>query len=574
MRFLALASDYDGTLAEHGQVSPETLRALSRLRESGGRRLVLVTGRRLDDLRTVFPEYALCDRIVAENGALLFNPESREERLLATPPPAALLSALEARGVPFDTGHVIVASDEAHAHAILSEIQALGLELQLIFNKGAVMVLPTGVSKATGLAEALADLGLSAHNTVGVGDAENDHALLEASEFGVAVFGSLPMLKEHADWVTDGGAGAGVVELIDGLIQDDLRARAEKISRHDLLLGEPITPQDEPPVLAPYGPRVLICGTSGSGKSTLATGFLEQLEERGYQYCLVDPEGDFDGLPGAVVLGDEQEPATPDQLVQLLRNDPDSSAVANLLALPLDRRPERFLLLLAELSRLRVAVGRPHWIVIDEAHHMLPEGGAPELPEPVAHPPSGLLLITVHPERLSRAILPQIDTVIALGEQPLEALRCFARLVSVPEPSRVDDDLSPGEALFFRPSEPARVVRFRARAPRSERHRHRRKYAAGALGEDKSFYFRGPQEALNLRAQNLVMFLQIADGVDDPTFLHHLHQNDYSRWIEEAIKNDDLARDVLALEEQPSEEPREVRKHLRELIERVYTLPA
>ena len=49
----------------------------------------------------------------------------------------------------------------------------------MIFNKGAVMILPSGVNKATGLAAALEELGLSPHNVVGVGDAENDHAFLE-----------------------------------------------------------------------------------------------------------------------------------------------------------------------------------------------------------------------------------------------------------------------------------------------------------------------------------------------------------------------------------------------------------
>ena len=138
MRFLALASDYDGTLAEHGKMAAETLSAVSRLRASG-RRMVLVTGRKLKDLRRVFPEYALCDRIVAENGALLFTPETREERALGAPAPESLLHALREQGVPFDVGRSIVASDEVHAHVILSLIQSLGLELQLIFNKGSVV---------------------------------------------------------------------------------------------------------------------------------------------------------------------------------------------------------------------------------------------------------------------------------------------------------------------------------------------------------------------------------------------------------------------------------------------------
>ncbi len=81
MRFLALATDYDGTLAHHGRVDEPALEALERLRESG-RKLILVTGRELGELLGIFPQIELFDRVVAENGALLYRPESREEKAL------------------------------------------------------------------------------------------------------------------------------------------------------------------------------------------------------------------------------------------------------------------------------------------------------------------------------------------------------------------------------------------------------------------------------------------------------------------------------------------------------------
>jgi hypothetical protein len=40
------------------------------------------------------------------------------------------------------------------------------------------MVLPQAISKATGLRSALFALRISAHNTIGIGNAENDHDLL------------------------------------------------------------------------------------------------------------------------------------------------------------------------------------------------------------------------------------------------------------------------------------------------------------------------------------------------------------------------------------------------------------
>lgn len=222
MRYLALATDYDGTLATDGRVDEETLAALGRLRDSG-RRLIMVTGRQLDDLRNVFPHLDLFEQVVVENGALLYQPAIREEKLLGEPPPEEFIKALQERGVnPLSVGRAIVATWHPHETTVLEVIRNLGLELQVIFNKNAVMVLPSGVNKASGLSAALGELGLSPHNTVGVGDAENDHAFLDFCGCGVAVANALPMLKEHADFVTQGARGAGVVELIDKLIASDL----------------------------------------------------------------------------------------------------------------------------------------------------------------------------------------------------------------------------------------------------------------------------------------------------------------------------------------------------------------
>jgi hydroxymethylpyrimidine pyrophosphatase-like HAD family hydrolase len=188
MRYHALAADYDGTLAHHGRIDDETWSALRRLRDSG-RKLVMVTGRQIEDLLEIVPHPDVFDRIVAENGALIYEPATRETRPTSdVEPPARFVEALRRRGVaPIAVGHTIVATWEPHEDTVLHVIRELGLELQVIFNKGAVMVLPSGVNKATGLAMALTELGLSAHNVVGVGDAENDHALLQACECGAAV---------------------------------------------------------------------------------------------------------------------------------------------------------------------------------------------------------------------------------------------------------------------------------------------------------------------------------------------------------------------------------------------------
>src|SRR5437763_3011926 len=224
--YQALATDYDGTLAHQGTVSAKTLAAIHRLRASG-KKLVLVTGRRLEELKQVFPDIGLCDFVVAENGALLYWPTTGRIKVLAEPAPAAFAQELRARGVPVAVGRVIVATVEPHEMTVLQTIKSMGLELEVIFNKGSVMVLPTGVNKATGLRAGLAQLGMSTRSVIGVGDAENDHAFLAVCGCGIAVANALPALKEKADFVTAKPHGLGVTELIDQLLANNFEVPAQ-----------------------------------------------------------------------------------------------------------------------------------------------------------------------------------------------------------------------------------------------------------------------------------------------------------------------------------------------------------
>ena len=129
MYFLALAADYDGTLAHDGVVETATLQALERFKATG-RRILLVTGRELPDLRRAFPALGVCDRIVAENGAVICDPATGNERALAAPPPPAFVEALRVRNVaPLSVGRSIVATWEPHEATVLSVIRDLGLEL-------------------------------------------------------------------------------------------------------------------------------------------------------------------------------------------------------------------------------------------------------------------------------------------------------------------------------------------------------------------------------------------------------------------------------------------------------------
>src|SRR4051812_39020967 len=300
MRYLALACDYDGTIAWDSKVSDRTIAALEDVRKSG-RKLILVTGRELDDLIKVFPRLDLFDRVVVENGGLLYRPATREERKLAERPSEEFIRELIHRGAErVSVGRVIVATWRPHETTAVEVIRDLGLELQVIFNKGAVMILPSGVNKATGLSAALHELGLSPHNVVGVGDAENDHAFLSLCECSVAVENALDTLKERVDWVTKGGHGDGTTELVQAMIGTDLGYLEDRL-HHTLCLGK--RADNTEVCIRPYGKNVLIAGSSGGGKSTLATGFLERLDEHAYQYLIVDPEGDYSTFHGSVALG-------------------------------------------------------------------------------------------------------------------------------------------------------------------------------------------------------------------------------------------------------------------------------
>ena len=217
MLYQALATDYDGTIATEGRVDETTIVALKRWQQTG-RKLILVTGRRLDNLDSVFPQTQLFDCIVAENGALLSFPATGEQRLLGSAPPQTLIKILQQRQVPFSLGQGIISTRIPHDQTVAEVIQELGLAWQISYNKGAVMLLPKGVDKDTGLTTALNYMDLSSHTVVGVGDGENDLSLLLLCGLAVSVANALPSLKAHSDWVMSKNSGEGVVELIEKLL--------------------------------------------------------------------------------------------------------------------------------------------------------------------------------------------------------------------------------------------------------------------------------------------------------------------------------------------------------------------
>lgn len=571
MRYIALACDYDGTLAKDGKVSRRTIAALERVVESG-RKLILVTGRELDDLRATFKRLDLFERIVVENGGVLYHPATKQEVLLGVAPPEELVAALRARKVKkLSVGRSILATWEPHQTAVLEAIHELGLDWQVIFNKDAVMALPPGVTKASGLHAALDDMGLSVHNVVGVGDAENDHAFLGICECSVAVANALSSVKKRVDLVTNEDHGAGVAELIESLLEDDLAKRTRRLRRHDILVG--VSGEDEVSI-APSGTSILVAGPSGSGKSTATTAIIERLAEAGYQFCLVDPEGDYESFAGAVTLGSSKLEPNIDEALQLLAQ-PGQNVVLNLLGVRLADRPDFFTGLLPRLQELRVRTGRPHWIVVDEAHHLLPVKWKPA-PETLPKEFGEMLLVTVHPDWVAPSILSAVNTVIAVGDGPDRTLAGFAKALRVKPPklSAGQKTLEPGEILLWRRKGRGRLDKVAVTPAKAERRRHRRKYAEGEIVEEEHFFFQGPDGNLNLRAHNLIIFMQIADGVDDETWDFHLRRGDYTSWFRHVIKDGDLADAADAIATNTKLTPKQTRERIRDEVETRYTLPA
>jgi hydroxymethylpyrimidine pyrophosphatase-like HAD family hydrolase len=563
MRYLALVTDYDGTLATDGKVAADTALAIERLRLSG-RRAILVTGRRVDDLLAVCPHLGLFDYVVAENGAVIYVPRTREITPLGKRPPPEFIERLAKLGVDrIELGQVVVATWLPYHTAVLQVIQEMGLELLIIFNREAVMVLPAGVNKATGLDYALRKLGLSFHEAVGVGDAESDHSFLECCECAVAVANAVPSIRQLAAFVTQGEAGRGVTELIDELTANDLSRMQGKLPQNRIANGSRVT-------IPPYGLNILIAGPSGSGKSTVTAGIVERLVERAYQVCIVDPEGDYGTLQEVITLGSPHHSVSLHEALSILE-DPKVNLNVNLLGIKLADRPEYFGQLFPSLSVLRTRTGRPHWIVLDEAHHLLPiEWG--HLPKALPRKLGEVVLVTVHPEHLPPAILSMIDVVIAVGQSPDKTLRSFNGAAGQDLTWPAGLSHRAGQIVIWFPGGGEAPFSARAIPPSRDRIRHRRKYAEGNM-RYRSFYFRGPGNRHNLKAQNLAIFSQIADGIDEETWLYHLHRGDYSRWFRDAVKDRYLADQAERIEQRRTLQPAESRHLIRNLIETRYTLP-
>lgn len=410
MRFVALAASFDGTLARDGRHDERCIDALRALAATG-RKLILVTARELRELLEIFPSARVFDYVIAENGAILHQPATKQSEILAQAPSEMLLRELNRRGVvPLAVGSSIVTTSLANEAVVRDAIERLGLDCQLVENDGMLIVLPADVSKASGVKEALRQLGISAQNLVVIGDAQNDLALFRLAEHAVAVQNADAAIKGCADRTTVGAYCDGFLELARDLMEGDLAYAQPKrrVVLGALADGSEIT-------LAPYHDSLLICGPRGSGKAAFCEEVFEQLLANGYQCCVIGAAAERRArVPaGLRAYGDASEAPRLTEVIAALEN-PTTSVALNLAALPVESRAVFVEALLVQLQALHDRAGRPHTIVIQDAQGFLRgatlPGSATRLSEMTR------VYVSSEPERLPPEMLEGVVTAIALGD--------------------------------------------------------------------------------------------------------------------------------------------------------------
>jgi hydroxymethylpyrimidine pyrophosphatase-like HAD family hydrolase/CheY-like chemotaxis protein len=561
-----LASDLDGTLAQDGVVPPETWDLLRRAKISG-LTLILATGRVIDSFINEGPFAELFEAIVAEDGAVIFFPRKNLVRLPFGRLSSLVTQRLEELKIPLERGMSILATRRPHDEAILKVLQEINVGVTIEYNYGAVMLLPPGATKGTGVAYALQELGYSPHNLIACGDAENDCSLLELAELAVAVPHAIPRLKAQADAVLPEDPtepGTGVNQLLRQLLTRRGPEHRQRPERR-LVLG--YTRDGAPVYLDPLtlvDSRLGILGSSNSGKSWLAGLITEELFRLGYQVCIIDPEGDYRAIASmthSLHLGVSDAPLPP---VADLINLMEWHAVSLVLDLS-TRTPEERVAYVLEFLRalrgLRTRRGRPHWFLIDEAQSFCPpEGG--ELTNLLL---DGMLeglgvgLVSYRPSQLSPLLLEKLDHCLLtrlINPEELHALAPY--LKQFEEGPEVLDQISRlpvGQTYLcsnvYKPltSSLQSPVRFQT-GPRSIPHiRHLQKYLRAPLPEQKRFYFCNPHgRNLGYSAANLWEFRQMLGGVPLDSLVYHQHRGDFECWLLDVLGDGELARQVHKLD--------------------------
>ena len=547
MKFSVLALDYDGTIAREGKLDAEVRASIEEAR-ARGIVVVLVTGRILSDLRQVAGGLDIFDAVVAENGAVLAFPGGRA-RVLGRSPPPALLDELCRQKVHFAIGDCALEADAAAAPRILAAVQKLECPLVLAFNRSRVMLLPQGISKATGLREALNTLRLSLHNCIAIGDAENDYQLLEACEIGVAVGWGSKSLREIADEVLTGKGPAAVADYIRRVI-DNTRLPLSQGTHRRVLLGQ--TTDGHPLEMAIHGRILLVAGDPRSGKSWVTGLFCEQLILQGYCLCIIDPEGDYaplEALPGVVVFGGEEPPPRLSDVARALRY-PDISVIIDLSQATHLEKVDYLRALLPMVAGLRRNTGQPHWIVVDEAHYFLHE---PDFRRQMDVELAGYMLVTHRVSNLYPDLLKAVESIVVTQITDPREAQVLTTMYGQPGEVSWESLLSgltiDEAAVLPQVGAPERKLQRFIVAGRLTPHvRHRSKYLEVPMHEHHAFVFTCNNRPVGNAARTLKEFVTLLERAPDASLDGHARRSDFSRWIADVFGDQTLAAGIRKVE--------------------------
>lgn len=547
MLLKALAFDFDGTLASEDKIGRGAREALERARRAG-LRLILVTGRTFFELTRVCDCLELFDAVVAENGAVLYYPGSAMLSEDGPAPPDGLLRELDRRGVAYLLGRVILSVTRGEEAAVHAALTAAGVSRDLVYNRGFLMLLPEGIDKGTGVRRALRFFRLSFQDVLAFGDAENDLPLFAACGWSACPQNAEPALRESADWVFPGYDADSVAAAISGPVLTGLPMQHSR--RHRIHLGWQ-SATSEPVSIPARAVNVLIHGDSASGKSWLAGALIERLVAAQYAVCIIDPEGDYQVFGGRMNMtwAEVSVPTDVRAAVARLEHDPGASIIVDLSCLPHAGKVEAIGLALNAVRDLRRRVGRPHWVVLDEAHYSLHGGGVGD--EDLRIKDRGFCLVTYRPSWLRQRVIEALDVVVSSrttdpSELAFVASRFLTRAGHLEHAKAALAELPPGAFVVLQPDAggPPMATTFVA-APRETAHvRHLNKYADAVVAPDRRFFFRDGHGRRFGAAESLQAFRRLIGTIHPDVLGHHAGHGDFSRWVLGVFGDQKLARQL------------------------------
>lgn len=550
MHISVIATDFDGTVSQGDQLAPEIGRTLRRWRETG-RFTVLVSGRSFEFLHGLQEREQAYDLIVAENGAVLYNPVTDEMRLPFGEVSDDLLDTLTGVGVPLWRGVAIAGTRMPYDDAVWIASRELGLAVHVETNRNEVMLLPIGANKGAGLLNLLQSEGLSPRNLVAFGDAENDHSLLQVAEIKVAVANAVESLKAIADYVTPESGPAGVTGFIEHYLLDGRLFDFQIRGAHHFGLGAATEISLNAHDLVDR--NILIAGGSGYSKSWLASRLADGLMGGGYQLLGLDPVGDLRTLSrhaSCLCLGRDETP--PMSLIVQLLAETDLSLVLDLSRVP---TPEERVLyttgLLRRVLEVRWRFGKPHWLLIDGAQDLIGGQDNPaRLPLLGISKSPGVCLVTWQPSCLDKAVLDQMDGFLLTRHRLSREVECLSHLLAgrglkVTGLAKRLGRLDEGQALVWglmpSPADALTPLWFRT-GPRIFPRMHRlHQYLEERVAPSQQFYFHD-QAGQIAPAGNLSELIDRMRTLDLAAIVFHFQRGDYGRWVRDVLHDETLAR--------------------------------